>query len=127
MIKEKGYENRSLAIADMIRDGLVEHWQASGEFDAIGTILIAYNPRDVEQAAEPYLNKHRVYVARAERCRELPRDLGCARKSFRDQGHRRPADCGQGRETREAPRRRNSRSELLGGVATLSPRFPSSR
>ena len=46
MIKDKGYENRSLAIADMIRDHLVEHWQGAGEFDAVGTIMIAYNPRD---------------------------------------------------------------------------------
>lgn len=46
MIREKGYENRSLAIADMIRDHLVEHWQVAGEFDAVGTIMIAYDPRD---------------------------------------------------------------------------------
>ena len=43
MIKEKGYENRSLAIADMIRDHLVEHWQGAGEFDAVGTIMIGYD------------------------------------------------------------------------------------
>lgn len=44
MIKEKGYENRSLAIADMIRDQLVEHWREAGEFDAVGTIMLAYDP-----------------------------------------------------------------------------------
>lgn len=71
MIKEKGYENRSLAIAGMIRDGLVEHWQESGEFDAIGTILIAYNPRDarvrttLSKLQEHYLNNIVVDVARA--------------------------------------------------------------
>ena len=46
MIKEKGYENRSLAIADMIRDQLVEHWRGAGDFDAVGTILLGYDPRD---------------------------------------------------------------------------------
>lgn len=51
MIKEKGYENRSLAIADMIRDHLVEHWQGAGEFDAVGTIMIGYDPRDAQVRA----------------------------------------------------------------------------
>lgn len=51
MIKEKGYENRSLAIADMIRDHLVEHWQGVGEFDAVGTIMIGYDPRDAQVRA----------------------------------------------------------------------------
>ena len=46
MIKEKGYENRSLAIADMIRDHLVAHRQEIGVTDAVGTIMIAYEPRD---------------------------------------------------------------------------------
>ena len=52
MIKEKGYENRSLAIADMIRDHLVEHWQGAGEFDAVGTIMIGYDPRDAQARAK---------------------------------------------------------------------------
>jgi len=46
MVKEKGYENRSLAIADMIRDQLVAHWREAGEFDAVGTIMLAYDPND---------------------------------------------------------------------------------
>ena len=51
MIREKGYENRSLAIADMIRDKLVEHWRESAEFAAVGTIMIAYDPRDAQVRA----------------------------------------------------------------------------
>lgn len=51
MIKEKGYENRSLAIADMIRDHLVEHWQGAGEFEAVGTVMIGYDPRDAQVRA----------------------------------------------------------------------------
>ena len=51
MIKEKGYENRSLAIADMIRNQLVEHGQRAGEFDAVGTVMIAYDPRDAQVRA----------------------------------------------------------------------------
>lgn len=51
MIREKGYENRSLAIADMIRDHLVKHWEGAGEFQAVGTIMLAYNPRDPQVRA----------------------------------------------------------------------------
>ena len=51
MIEEKGYENRSLAISDMIRDQLVEHWQEVGDLDAVGTIMLAYDPRDAQTCA----------------------------------------------------------------------------
>lgn len=46
MIRAKGYENRSLAIADMIRDHLVEHRQEIGESDAAGAIMLTYDSRD---------------------------------------------------------------------------------
>lgn len=46
MIHAKGYDNRSLAIADMIRDHLVEHWRGAGDFEAVGTIMLAYDPHD---------------------------------------------------------------------------------
>lgn len=48
MIRGKGYDNRSLAIADMIRDQLVEHWRGAGEFEAIGTIMLSYEPLDAQ-------------------------------------------------------------------------------
>ena len=51
MIHEKGYENRSLAIADMIRNQLVEHWQGDGGLPAVGTIMLAFDPGDAQARA----------------------------------------------------------------------------
>jgi CopG family nickel-responsive transcriptional regulator len=43
MAREKGYENRSQAIADMIRAQLVEHRQKSGTAEIAGTITLVYD------------------------------------------------------------------------------------
>ena len=43
MAQEKGYENRSLAIADMIRGQLVEHRQKHGNEEIAGTITLVYD------------------------------------------------------------------------------------
>ena len=43
MSGDKGYDNRSLAIADMIRDRLVEHRQKFGNEDIAGTITLVYD------------------------------------------------------------------------------------
>lgn len=43
MVREKGYDNRSLAIADMIRDRLVEHRQRLGDREIAGTITLVYD------------------------------------------------------------------------------------
>lgn len=43
MTTEKGYTNRSLAIADMIRDQLVEHRQKTGKEEIVGTITLVYD------------------------------------------------------------------------------------
>jgi len=43
MIAQKGYTNRSLAIADMIRDELVEHRQRTGSGEIAGTITLVYD------------------------------------------------------------------------------------
>jgi CopG family nickel-responsive transcriptional regulator len=43
MVKQKGYENRSLAIADMVRDGLVDHRQRFGNSEIAGTITLVYD------------------------------------------------------------------------------------
>lgn len=43
MAQEKGYTNRSLAVADMIRDKLVEHRQARGDAKIAGTITLVYD------------------------------------------------------------------------------------
>ena len=43
MAAEKGYDNRSLAIADMIRDKLVEHHQRLSNEEIAGTITLVYD------------------------------------------------------------------------------------
>jgi CopG family nickel-responsive transcriptional regulator len=43
MMEEKGYENRSLAVADMVRDSLVEHRQRFGSAEIAGTITLVYD------------------------------------------------------------------------------------
>jgi CopG family transcriptional regulator, nickel-responsive regulator len=43
MAREKGYDNRSLAIADMIRDHLVEHRRKFGAEEIAGTITLVYD------------------------------------------------------------------------------------
>lgn len=43
MTAEKGYDNRSLAIADMIRSHLVEHRQNFGNEEIAGTITLVYD------------------------------------------------------------------------------------
>jgi CopG family nickel-responsive transcriptional regulator len=40
MVKKKGYANRSLAIADMVRDQLVEHRQQFEDGEVAGTITV---------------------------------------------------------------------------------------
>jgi CopG family transcriptional regulator, nickel-responsive regulator len=43
MTHEKGYDNRSLAIADMIRDHLVEHRKQRSDEEIAGTITLVYD------------------------------------------------------------------------------------
>jgi len=43
MAGEKGYNNRSLAIADMIRAQLVEHRQQKGNAEIAGSITLVYD------------------------------------------------------------------------------------
>ena len=43
MVREKGYTNRSLAIADMVRAQLVEHQQQRGDQEIAGTITLLYD------------------------------------------------------------------------------------
>jgi CopG family nickel-responsive transcriptional regulator len=43
MMREKGYANRSLAVADMIREQLVEHRQHFDEQEIAGTITFVYD------------------------------------------------------------------------------------
>ncbi len=43
MRREKGYTNRSQAVADMIRDQLVEHRRKFGDQEIAGTITLVYD------------------------------------------------------------------------------------
>jgi len=43
MMEEKGYDNRSLAVADIVRDSLVEHRQRFGNAEIAGTITLVYD------------------------------------------------------------------------------------
>jgi len=43
MAREKGYDNRSLAVADMVRAHLVEHRQNVGDQEIAGTITLVYD------------------------------------------------------------------------------------
>lgn len=43
MARQKGYDNRSLVIADMIRAHLVEHWQQQSNEQIAGTITLLYD------------------------------------------------------------------------------------
>ena len=43
MTRQKGYDNRSLAVADMIRARLVEHQQQFGHKEIAGTITLLYD------------------------------------------------------------------------------------
>ena len=43
MTREKGYDNRSLAVGDLIRAGLVEHHQHLGNREIAGTITLLYD------------------------------------------------------------------------------------
>ncbi len=43
MCREKGYNNRSLAIADMVRAHLVEHRQELGNSEIAGTVTLVYD------------------------------------------------------------------------------------
>ena len=43
MVAQKGYDNRSLAVADMIRAHLVEHHQQFGDKEIAGAITLLYD------------------------------------------------------------------------------------
>ena len=43
MVAEKGYASRSLAVADMVRDSLVQHRQHTGAHEIAGTITLVYD------------------------------------------------------------------------------------
>ncbi len=60
MVREKSYDNRSLAIADMIRDQLVEHRQQFDEQEIAGTITLVYDhhKRNLQSALTDLQHEH---------------------------------------------------------------------
>lgn len=60
MTREKGYGNRSLAVADMIRDQLVEHRQSYDEQEIAGTITLVYDhhKRNLQSALTDLQHEH---------------------------------------------------------------------
>jgi CopG family nickel-responsive transcriptional regulator len=64
MAHEKGYHNRSLAVADMIRAGLVEHRQNFGDQDIAGTITLVYDhhKQRVQAALTDIQHEHQAVI-----------------------------------------------------------------
>lgn len=59
-MREKGWRNRSLAIADMIRDRLVEHQEQSDDREIVGTITLVYDhhKRDLQKSMTDIQHDH---------------------------------------------------------------------
>jgi len=64
MTREKGYDNRSLAIGDMIRAHLVEHRQRLGDEEIAGTITLLYDhhQRHVQTALTDIQHDHHTVI-----------------------------------------------------------------
>lgn len=67
MVHEKSYDNRSLAIADMIRDDLVEHRQQRGSEQIVGTITLVYDhhKQHVQEALTDIQHDHHEVIVSA--------------------------------------------------------------
>ncbi len=67
MSGEKGYDNRSLAIADMIRDQLVEHQKELGNAEIVGTITLVYDhhKQHVQEALTDIQHDHHEVIISA--------------------------------------------------------------
>jgi CopG family nickel-responsive transcriptional regulator len=61
MCREKGYDNRSLAIADMVRAHLVEHRQKLGQHEVAGSITLVYDhhKRGLQELLTDRQHRHR--------------------------------------------------------------------
>lgn len=60
MVKERGYTNRSLAIADMVRDQYVEYSQQQPDLAVAGTITLVYDhhTRNVQETLTSLQHDH---------------------------------------------------------------------
>lgn len=70
MVREKGYENRSIAIADMIRAQLVEHRQQAGDGEIAGSITLVYDhhQRLLQEHLTDIQHDHGEYILATMHC-----------------------------------------------------------
>jgi len=70
MARQKGYDNRSLAIADMIRAQLVEHRQQSGSGEIAGSITLVYDhhKHHLQDLLTDLQHEHREVIISALHC-----------------------------------------------------------
>ena len=70
MTKEKGYDNRSLAIADMIRAHLVEHRQQKSDAVIAGSITLVYDHHrhHLQELLTDLQHEHRDAIISSARC-----------------------------------------------------------
>jgi len=70
MCREKGYTNRSLAIADMVRAHLVEHRQKLGNSEIAGTIMLVYDhhKRRLQESLTDLQHEYRDVIISALHC-----------------------------------------------------------
>jgi len=67
---EKGYDNRSLAIADMIRAHLVEHRQQKGRGEIAGSITLVYDhhKHHLQDLLTDLQHEHRAVIISSLHC-----------------------------------------------------------
>ena len=70
MAREKGYDNRSSAIADMIRAHLVEHRQQLGDREIAGSITLVYDHHrhHLQDLLTDLQHEHRKVIISALHC-----------------------------------------------------------
>jgi CopG family nickel-responsive transcriptional regulator len=70
MAREKGYDNRSLAIADMIRAHLVEHRQQQGHLEIAGSITLVYDhhKHHLQDLLTDLQHEHRAVIISSLHC-----------------------------------------------------------
>jgi CopG family nickel-responsive transcriptional regulator len=70
MAAEKSYDNRSLAIADMIRAHLVEHQQQKGHGEIAGSITLVYDhhKHHLQDLLTDLQHEHRAIIISSLHC-----------------------------------------------------------
>jgi len=70
MAREKGYDNRSQAVADMIRSHLIEHWQQMDRGEIAGSITLVYDHHQhhLQEVLTDLQHEHRDVVISVLHC-----------------------------------------------------------